>query len=187
MDVDMYERALKRTGEVVAGTRPDQLKDPTPCTDWTVRELLNHLIGGCVSWAQGAAGKVEDPSASIDRVGDDHVASYERAARDVIEAFRSPGAMERNFTMPWGESPGSMNLGVAIADATVHGWDLAQATGQDITIDDDVAEAAYQMTSNMMEPKGSFPRGDAFAEPIEVADDAPPRVRMLAYLGRRPS
>ena len=186
MDVDLYERALKRTGEVVAGTRREQLGDPTPCTDWTGRELLNHIIGGCISWAQGARGEVGDTSPTTDRVGDDHVAAYDAAARDVLEAFRSPGAMERNFTMPWGESPGKTNLGLAVAEITVHGWDLAEATGQETDIDEDVAEAVYQLTSSMMEPKGSFPRGDAFADPIEVPDDAPARDRMLAYLGRNP-
>lgn len=186
MDVDMYERALKSTGEVVAGTKRNQLDNPTPCTEWTVHELLNHIIGGCLSWAAGADGRVEDPSPTIDRIGEDHAAAYEAAARAVIDAFRSPGAMERNFTMPWGESPGKMNLGVALADITVHGCDLATATGQDIFVDDDIAEACYEMTTGLMEPKGSFPRGDAFAEPIEVPDDAPPRDRMLAYLGRQP-
>lgn len=186
MDVDMYERALKRTGEVVSGVKKEQLDDPTPCTDWTVRQLLNHIIGGCTTWAMGGRGEIGDMSPDVNRVGDDHVAAYDRAARDVLEVFRSAGAMDRTFTMPWGESPGKANLGVAIADVIVHGWDLAQATGQQIDIDDDVADAAYQMTSGMMEPKGSFPRGDAFAEPIEIAEDAPARDRLLAYLGRNP-
>ncbi|MFN2594489.1 MAG: TIGR03086 family metal-binding protein [Actinomycetota bacterium] len=186
MDVNMYERALKTTGEIVAGTKPEQLDDPTPCNEWTVRELLNHMIGGCVTWAMGAAGEAGDISPSVDRIGDDHVKAYEEASRNVLDAFSSSGAMEKNFTMPWGESPGKANLDVAVSDITVHGCDLAEATGQEISVDDDIAEACYQWTTGMMEPKGSMPRRGAFAEPVEVPDDAPPLDRLLGYLGREP-
>jgi uncharacterized protein (TIGR03086 family) len=95
--------------------------------------------------------------------------------------------MEKEFAMPWGPTPGSAALGLALADAVVHGWDLARATGQEIVIDDDVAEAVYGMTSSMMQPQGSYPRGDSFAEPVDVGGDASPRDRMLAYLGRDPA
>jgi uncharacterized protein (TIGR03086 family) len=186
MDAAMYERALDRTKAVVAGTRRDQLDDPTPCTDWDVHALLNHIIGGLVTFASGADGKAVPMSDGTDHVADDHVAAFERAATEALYAFKAPGALERDFTLPWGESPAMAALGLALADAVVHGWDLAQATGQDITIDDDAAEAIYGMTSGMMEPKGSYPRGDAFKDPVEVSDGAAPAARMLAYLGRTP-
>lgn len=186
MDAVMYGRALERTREVVAATRPDQLGDSTPCADWNVHQLLNHLIGGCLSAAGGAKGKTEPMSADIDRVQGDHLAAYDRASQAALGAFKEDGALEKTFTMPWGDTPGSATLMLAIADATVHGWDLAQATGQEMTIDDDVAEAVYRSTSSMMEPKGSYPRGESFDDPVEVAEDAPATARMLAYLGRNP-
>src|SRR5688572_29434829 len=130
MDVDMYERAIARTGKTVAGTSRAQLDDPTPCTDWKVRDLLNHIIGGMLSFAAGARGEVRDFNDRTDHVSDDHIAAYEEASRSAIEGFRAPGAMERTFTMSWGDSPAQMVLGLAIADAVVHGNDLARATGQ---------------------------------------------------------
>ena len=186
MDAAMYGRALERTREVVAGTRADQLGDQTPCTDWNVHALLNHIIGGCLSVAAGAKGEKEQMSEDIDRVQGDHLAAYDRAAQAALEAFKQEGALEKSFTMPWGETPGAAALSLAIADATVHGWDLARATGQNMDIDDDIAEAVYEATSSMMQPKGNYPRGDSFAEPVDVGDDAPPPDRMLAYLGRTP-
>ena len=186
MDAAMYGRALERTREVVAGTRADQLEDPTPCSDWNVHALLNHLIGGCLSVAAGAKGETEQMSEGIDRVQGDHLAAYDRAAQAALEAFKEEGALEKKFTMPWGETPGAAALSLALADATVHGWDLAQATGQKMDIDDDIAEAIYGSTSAMMQPKGDYPRGDSFAEPVEVSEDAPASERMLAYLGRKP-
>jgi uncharacterized protein (TIGR03086 family) len=79
-----------------------------------------------------------------------------------------------------------MLIGLMIAETTVHGSDLARATGQEIAIDDDIAEAVYRSTTGMMEPHGKFPRGTSFAPPVEVSDDAPIQDKMLAYLGRQP-
>jgi uncharacterized protein (TIGR03086 family) len=187
MDASMYERALERTRTVVANTRRDQLGDPTPCGDWDVRALLNHIIGGCVTFAAGAEGRQADFANPEDHASRDYVAEYDNASRAALDAFAAPGAMEREFALPWGKTPGAAALGLALADAVVHGWDLATATKQEIMIDDDIAEALYGMTSSMMQPEGSYPRGDSFAEPIEVAHDAPPRDRLLAYLGRDPA
>ena len=186
MDASMYSRAAKRTAEVVAGTKPEQFNDPTPCGDWDVRALLDHIISGCTVSAAGASERNEQASAGGDLVGDDHVASYERAAAAAAAAFEAPGAMEKTFHMPWGGTPGSAVLGTALADIVVHGWDLAQATGQEIVIDDDVAEEVYGMTTSMMAPKGKYPRGDRFAEPVDLPNHAPIRDKMLAYLGRKP-
>ena len=69
----------------------------------------------------------------------------------------------------------------------MHGWDLAEATGQKLVIDEDIAEAVYGTTSSMMQPNGSYPRGDSFKEPVEIGEDASAGEKMLAYLGRDPS
>jgi uncharacterized protein (TIGR03086 family) len=186
MDVEMYERALNQTGEVVRNTSGDQLGDSTPCTEWDVRALLNHVIAGCVTFAAGGSGERVEMTSDTDHLGQDHVDAYERAAKSALEAFSAPGALERNFALPWGDTPGSAALGIALADATVHGWDLAKATGQPATIDDDIAESLYQMVTQMLAPKGSFPRQTAFKEPVVVGEDASSTDKLLAYLGRRP-
>lgn len=186
MDAGMYERALKRTGEVVANTTPGQLGDSTPCGDWDVRTLLNHIVAGCVTFAAGGSGEKVSMSDGTDHLGDDHVAAYEKASADAAAAFNAPGAIDKNFTLPWGDTPGQMALGLAVADAAVHGWDLAKATGQPADIDDDIAEAVYGMTSSMMKPLGDYPRGESFGEPVDVPDDAPIADKALAYLGRQP-
>lgn len=185
MDAATYERALYATKAVVAGTRKEQLDDPTPCSDWSVRDLLNHVINGCLAWASGARGEPR-PFEAEDHTGRDYAAAFEGASHSALEAFQAPGGVDRTFKMSWGDTPGSVALGLAVADAVVHGWDLAQATGQAIEIDDDVANAVYGMTTHMMEPLGSFPRGASFGEPVFVPDDAPIVDRMVAYLGRHP-
>lgn len=186
MDAEMYGRALGKTGAVVAVTRRDQFDDATPCGDWNVRDLLNHIIGGCVSYAAGAAGRRVEISDGTNHVADDHVGSYERAARAALDAFSAPGALERNFSLPTGDTPGALALGLALAEAAVHGWDLARATGQEYTIDADTPDALYGMTTRMMAPKGPYPRGDSFKDSVEISGESSPSDRLLAYLGRHP-
>ncbi|MDQ4025348.1 MAG: TIGR03086 family metal-binding protein [Actinomycetota bacterium] len=185
MDVEMLERAAQATGKIVAGISPEQMDAPTPCTEWSVRDLLNHLIASYETIG-GTMGAGIANAASTDFTATDHVAAYQGAAAKAIKALAAPGALERKFEMPWGETPGNVLLGLTIADTVVHGWDLAKGTGQDATVDSELAEAVYRTTSSMMEPQGSFPRGSAFADPVEVPDEAPIGDKMLAYLGRRP-
>lgn len=186
MDASMYERAVEATRPVVHGTRPDQLGSTTPCPRWDVRKLLNHLIGGAALIAAADAGETVDYSNPPDFTSEDHAGEFDRNTKAAIEIFRAPGAMERTFELPWGQTPGNAALGLLLSDMVVHGWDLARATGQEFRVDDDIAEAIYGMTTSMMEPRGGFPRGDNFAPPVDVADDAPAKDRMLAYLGRDP-
>ena len=185
MDVDMLERSLQRTGAVVSNIDAGRLGDPTGCPEWTVGNLLAHVITGFHSMAAGAESKVVEMSEDTSHLGDDHLAAYREAADAALRAFERPGAMDKTFTLPWGDTPASMALFLAVTDATVHGWDLAAATDQERDVDDDIAEAIHSMTTSMMEPLGSYPRKGAFARPFEVPDDAPIQERMLAYLGRR--
>ncbi len=185
MDVAMLERAVESTGRVVAGVSRDDLDRPTRCTEWSVRDLLNHLIGSYEAVAAAAGAGVTN-SPATDFTATDHAAAYHGAAAKAVKALAAAGALDRTFEMAWGATPGHMVLGLTIADTVVHGDDLAHATGQGSPVEPDLAEAVYGMTTNMMEPQGSFPRGSAFGPPVEVADDAPIQDRMLAYLGRRP-
>jgi uncharacterized protein (TIGR03086 family) len=185
--IEMYDRSLARTGTVVAGVDRERFSDPTPCDDWDVEKLLDHIIGGCLTFAGGGSGSPVDAMQERGFATKDHVTAYQEAAASALETFRAPGALEGTLTLPWGDTPGPAALGLALADAVVHGWDLAVATDQKAEIDEDVAEAVYEMTSSMMAPKGDFPRMTAFKDPIEVDDDAPAQVRMLAYLGRSPA
>lgn len=184
MDVAMFDRAVQATGGVITGISLEQLDGPTPCTEWSVRDLLNHLIGQYEAVATGATGEVLKEER--DYTTEDHVAAYYAASVRARDAVAAPGALEKKFAMPWGETPGQMVLGLVIADTAVHGTDLAKATGQAIAVGDDVAEAVHGMTLKMLQPSGDFPRGDSFAEPVEVPDDAPIQHKMVAYLGRRP-
>lgn len=187
MNAEIFTRAATATSQVVAGIDKGQLDDPTPCTDWNVRDVLNHMINGLYAVGAGSRGeKVDFNHPQQDFAAGDYVHEFGSAAQEAIAAFSEDGAMEKSFTMSWGDTPGAALIGVSTSDLVIHGWDLAQGTGQPYEIDPEVAEASYGMVTSMMQPKGKMPRGDAFGDPIEVADDAPIEDRLMAYVGRKP-
>jgi uncharacterized protein (TIGR03086 family) len=103
--LDRLESALAITGALVADIAPTQWRAPTPCPDWDVRMLTNHLVGGLRIFAARltdieAGGEHED-----DWLGEDPVAAYRAAADAVLAAWRSPGALTRTLTISLGPVP----------------------------------------------------------------------------------
>jgi len=181
--VEDLARAAHVTGDLVAGVGDDQWGRPTPCTDWTVRDLVNHLVGGHLRFAAALSGEEPPPDAArrADHLGEDPAAAYLASAKTVLAAFRSPGAMERVIAVPIGSVPGSVALHLSLVEALVHGWDLAHATNQQFRADEEVAEQELQFTQAQLSrvPPGHSP----FQPPQPVAEDAPAVDRLAGLLG----
>lgn len=179
----LIDRAYEQGGEVVAGVQPDQLELPTPCDEWNVRQLLNHMVGGMHMFAMGARGDDPDMEAITgDMLGDDPSSAFDDAARIANEAWRSEGALEREITIPVGAFPGSVAANICLFEAAVHAWDLATATGQPFHLDPDVASTCIEFTSGFGEQQRQGPFGPA----VVPAEDATDTERLVAWLGRRP-
>jgi uncharacterized protein (TIGR03086 family) len=171
----LYRRASDWTGEKVAGAVND-LDAGTPCDEWNVRALLNHMLDTQRYFAGTARGEdVSLPSPNPpDLIGDDPRADFEQARHDVLEAFERPGVIEKTGPA----------LGIAFGDQLLHGWDVARATNQDATMPDGLAEAAYGMIHGRFSDEQ---RRGLFKPAIDVPDDASPQAKLLAYTGRPPS
>jgi len=183
-----YERTLVWTGQRVAGVRPDDLDHPTPCTDWDVRALLAHIVAGIWFFKALAAGEpVDDLMRSLsDLVGDDPFASYNEAARAGLAAWRGEGALDRSCRLPMGERPGREALAIHQADLLIHGWDLAEATYQDATIEPELATVALETERWFVQPEMRGPkRAYAAARSESAARDD--EERLLALVGRSAS
>ncbi|HEX3607606.1 MAG TPA: TIGR03086 family metal-binding protein [Candidatus Dormibacteraeota bacterium] len=186
--VSVHPRAVRQTGDIIAGIRPDQLDAPTPCTRWTVRELVNHVVGVSRNFATiGAGGAPERPGGDApDLLGDDPSAAYEAAAGAAAAAFAEPGALDRMWTLHFGDIPGAMAQCIHIVDLTSHAWDLARATGQTDRLDPEVGEAALGLSQTLLRPELRNEQGDPFAPEIAVAEGAPAYDRLAGFLGRQP-
>jgi len=173
---------------LVAAVGSDQWSAPTPCGDWDVRRLLGHLVGGNRLFAAALGGvSLEQARQALagDPLGADPAAAYADAAAEVAAAFRELGAPERPVTIPFGTVPATVALHLRIAEALVHGWDLARATGRTVRFPDDVVEQELAFSREFV---GRIPPGrQPFAPPRSAPDDAPPLDRLVALLGRDPS
>jgi uncharacterized protein (TIGR03086 family) len=187
IDVDTLERGLGATGRIVQNVRPEQLGDKTPCTEWAVRDLLNHIVGTTLMFGSCAAGGSSEwnPFAFPgDVIAEDVSRQYDAAAADAVSAWRHRGT-EGLLTLPVGDLPALVALRIEFCDVLVHGWDLAQATGQHHGFDDDLIEEAWgHLEDNLSDDS----RGDGrpFAPIVSVPDDAATLDRMLGYMGRTP-
>jgi uncharacterized protein (TIGR03086 family) len=164
-----------------AGLTPDHREMQTPCTEWTVHDLIGHMCGGGHMVAGGLQGQAP-PDETPDFLADGPVNGWNAAKAHLAEAA-TPEALAATHTMPFGEVPGEMALSVIVADHLTHGWDLAKATGQAFQPDDDLSEWALAVWQGVVPPEG---RQGGFDAVVPVGDDASALDRLLGYTGRRP-
>ena len=181
---ELHDRALQATGRLVAAIKDDQWGRPTPCDDWDVRYLTNHVVSGNWWVEELASGKtIEEVGDRLDGdvLGADPSRAYDDSARAAAAAFRAPGAMERPMAVSYGPVSGEVYAGHRLIDVLIHGWDLAKATGQSTALDPELVAACWQV----VEPQKDLLAGSgAFGSTVTVPDGADLQTRLLAVLGR---
>jgi uncharacterized protein (TIGR03086 family) len=179
--VEDLARACNAVGDLIADIRRDQWTAPTPCTEWNVRDVVNHLVVGNLVFACLVdAGPM--PERGADHLGNDPVGAYSASAALLQGAFARPGVLERSYTGPLGSATGAERLQIRLYDLLAHGWDLMQATGIRAQMPEELAEQALAFVRNQL---GTQPRTGRFAEPQPVDGTAPAIDRLAAFLGRR--
>lgn len=183
---EVHAAALSATRGVVAGVSPGQWSDPTPCGDWDVRTLVNHIVGGNLWAAELGAGKtIEAVGDRLDGdvLGDDPTAAYDTSAELAAAVFRRPGAMEAPCAVSYGPVPGAIYCGHRVMDVLIHGWDVATATRQDTNLPPDLVEACFEI----VEPQAELLAGSGmFSTDVTAAPGSDRQTQLLAILGRRP-
>jgi uncharacterized protein (TIGR03086 family) len=174
-------RAFDAVAGLISNIRPGQWSAPTPCTDWTVRQLVNHLIGMNRVFAALLTGQPTPPRLSADHVEDDPVGAYRDSAAALQAAFSRPGALERTYRGPLGTATGAERLQIRLYDLLAHGWDLAQATEQPADLPDDLAEQSLAFARTQLTEQA---RPGRFGPAQIVAKQAPAIERLVAFLGR---
>lgn len=167
-------------GGVVAQIGSGQLDEPTPCAQFTVRGVLEHMIGGATSFAAGFRGEPAPPEETNGST--DPVAGFGQAMAGLGEAMHSPGALDRTITAPFGAVPGEAFARFVILDGLVHGWDLATATGQPYEPPDALVAAVDAFAREAIVP--AMREAGMFAAAEEAPADATPIERVAAFTGR---
>ena len=105
---------------------------PTPCAEWDVRALVNHVVRGNLNYA-ALAGADFLRMRDVDALGDDPHAAFDRSVEVCAAAF--DGALDSVLDYPLGRIRGTQAIGIRTADTVVHTWDLARAVGGDERLD----------------------------------------------------
>lgn len=178
-----FEARLRQVGD-------DQWDLPTPCTEWTVSELVNHMLLGTRMSVQLLAGSSQqEVLAGLDddlmADNEDPVADFVALATQMQEGFAAPIGLEGTVDHPMGEIPRTMFVGFRIMDNATHAWDLARAIGADETLDSDLVQRVWDDIQPMAGGLGEL---GMFGESSsgDVADGAPLQTRLLDLVGRRP-
>lgn len=177
--MDVFDRAMNKVG-------PNDWDSPTPCTEWTVRDLVNHLVAEQLWVPDLLAGKTIAEVGDRfdgDQLGADPLRAWRESARAARAAWLAPGVLARKVHLSFGDADATEYGWQMVTDLVVHGWDLATALGADAGIDDDVATTVLAYVA----PQAAAWSGmSIFADPVPVPTDADPRTRLIALTGRRP-
>jgi uncharacterized protein (TIGR03086 family) len=171
--VDLYRQAATWSIDKINGAA-DKLEAKTPCDEWDVRTLLNHILDTQRYFIAAAQGKDASPPAPQPPalISDDPVRDFAAARDELVGLYADPEVLKK----------GEMGIGVAFSDMLIHGWDVAQATGQDATMPAGLAQSAYDTIHGKFTDEQ---RKGIFKPEIQVSGDADAQTRLLAYVGRR--
>ena len=145
MSIELLQSSLATAQSVLKNVEQDQLALSTPCTDWNVRELINHFLGVQWYFHANAMSTPLDLTKLLpaDCTIDDCIAALSDVSQANINAYSAEGIMEKLMPYALGELPGRDCARVAAHDLFIHTWDLAKATGQDTNLNPQLATTLF--------------------------------------------
>ena len=180
--ISALAQTFDHTHGVIAGVRPEQLGNPTPCSEWDVRGLLSHALGVVAGIGSAVGG--EAPGAPDSFVLDDDAAAQFRALADRTLAAWTAAGLDGETNIGAGPMPRQAAISINLLDTATHSWDIARATGQPEALPADLAAVVLGLCTQIVTDEV---RGFAGFDPaVAVADDADPTTQLVAFLGRRP-
>jgi uncharacterized protein (TIGR03086 family) len=186
-DIDIGP-ATKTLGDLVAGTPETALSGPTPCEEYTLGDLLDHVDGLSRAFVAVAKKDLDNPllagaPGDASRLATDWRERIPRNLAELAEAWRDPEAWTGMTKAGGFEMPGEVAGVVALDEVVLHGWDVARATGQPFECDEHLLEHVHDFVKQFASPDGS---AGLFGPVVGVPDDAPLLDRVLGLAGRDP-
>jgi len=176
---------------LVRGTAPDQWANPSPCAEWTARDVVGHIVDMHAAMLR----PINRGLSAAPSVQQDPLAAFNSARADVQAVLSDPGIAGRRIDSPGGPTTVAQHIDQVISDDMVlHGWDLAKATGQDATMDPVDVERMWSGNTaipvdmmQLLRTPGAFGPGVVvFGPEVVVPPDAPLQDRLVGFIGRDP-
>ena len=169
---------------------PDDWRRPTPCTEWDVRQLVNHVVGQELRMAalfRGGSAEQYIATRDDDYLGKDPVLSWVRIQAELDEVIAEPDAMERVLDYRTGPTPGAALLHARVLELVVHTWDLAIAIEIDASLEDGLVSSVLEALDGPLEFfRELFGMAGLFSASSEPSSDEPSLDRLLRLVGRAP-
>jgi uncharacterized protein (TIGR03086 family) len=182
---ELFGRSCREFDRRVAEIRSDQLAIGTPCTEWNVRTLVNHVVVEDL-WVppllQGSTIEEVGDRFDGDQLGDDPQGAWRAAQEAAVQAVEGLPSVERTVHLSFGDFPASFYLGQLIFDHTVHAWDLATAIGADAWLDPELVDFSIE---EFAAQEDHYRASGAIGERPDIPAGADPQTRLLAMFGRR--
>jgi uncharacterized protein (TIGR03086 family) len=164
----LLSRAIDQTAGLIEEVSPDQYDQPSTCSDWTVGQLVAHVVASPRNFVSMFSGKDVD-WANPPGLGDDPAVDFRSGAEELLEHLRS--------------QDGDASSSAALPEFAVHSWDLATSIGSSRRLDDEVATHALAFMSNNLTPEN---RSGVFKPEVHIDDDRSVQDRLAAFAGRQP-
>jgi uncharacterized protein (TIGR03086 family) len=160
-----------------------QMTVPSQCDGWDVKTMLSHAFGAGWMFTLVNQGRSIGEDAG-DVVGNDAALACGELAAANIAAWKAEGALEGERTYPFGSFPAPGALLINVGEIAVHAWDVAKSTGQNASIDPEVATLLWDFYNSL--PLDAFREHGAFGPAVPVPESAPVADRVLGLLGFQP-
>ncbi|WP_406463545.1 TIGR03086 family metal-binding protein [Streptomyces sp. NBC_01622] len=184
--IEVLTRSHDYLREVIAAVPGSDWSAPTPCSEWTVRQVLNHARIDQQAYGLVLTGDRpdSDPFHPADALDGDPVAALDKVLRAVAEGYAALPAEADQVPTPLGPMPLPFAAATAAMDAAVHAWDIAVATGQNRPLEADLAEGIWPAADRLVDQLRDAYR--VFAPAREVTAEYDRAETLLAFLGRDP-
>ncbi|WP_329521781.1 TIGR03086 family metal-binding protein [Spirillospora sp. NBC_01491] len=176
----------RRMADLLAAVDDGQLALPTPCPEFTLGDLIDHVGGLSAAFVRTARkqpkGPDGAPSADEARLEDGWRDRITRQLAELADAWREPGSWEGMTRAGGFDLPAEVAGAVALNELLVHGWDVARASGQPFTADPEALGSSLRL----LEPKDGAGSEGLFGPIVQVPADAPDLDRVIGLSGRDP-
>ena len=182
---DLYIEVMGIAAQHIAAVTPDQWSNDTPCGEWNVRDVTNHLIYENLWAAELFTGKTIDEVGDRlegDLTGNDPSVQFAKSVEAATAVVGAPGAMDAPCHISGGDVPGSEYASQLFMDLFIHGWDIATGAGQDQTLDAELVALCMPVAEKV---RASIGDSDAFGDDVRGDTSDNPQTQLLAILGRQ--
>lgn len=187
--VELDARAVRASVDLVDRVAAADLERPTPCTGWTLRDLLAHMTVQHDGFAAAARGDGDPARWRARPSGDDPVGAYRAAAGGVLAAFAAEGVLDRQFPLPeirdGGLFPAPQAISFHFVDYVTHSWDVASTLGLPVNFEPVLLDQALAVARAVPGGEARLAPGAPFG-PVVACSGPDPLGQLLALLGRSP-